>query len=222
MSEWTAESLNQLVTFQKGRKVETNLFHLPGFAHYLGAGALSGKEDGYASTFLAVTANANDVLMLWDGERSGLVGFNLDGVVSSTVSKLTPNGKLISALLYYLLLFNFEWIQNRRTGTGVPHVPKDLGRILKLNYPVSADLQTKIAAVLQTTDQTIDKTKALIEKYQQIRMGLMHDLFTRGIGDDGKLRPPREQAPELYQETPFGWIPREWIFGTCADVCEKE
>lgn len=38
----------------------------------------------------------------------------------------------------------------------------------------------------------------------------MHDLFTRGIGADGKLRPTREQAPELYQETPIGWIPKEW------------
>jgi len=43
----------------------------------------------------------------------------------------------------------------------------------------------------------------------------MHDLFTRGIGTDGKLRPPREQAPELYQQTPItpiGWIPKEWEF----------
>ena len=37
----------------------------------------------------------------------------------------------------------------------------------------------------------------------------MHDLFTRGVTADGKLRPPREQAPELYQETPVGWIPVE-------------
>ena len=38
----------------------------------------------------------------------------------------------------------------------------------------------------------------------------MHDLFTRGIGADGQLRPPREQAPELYQQTPIGWIPKDW------------
>jgi len=70
--------------------------------------------------------------------------------------------------------------------------------------------QNKIAVVLQTVDTAIEKTEALIEKYQQIKAGLMHDLFTRGIGADGKLRPPREQAPELYQQTPIGWIPKEW------------
>ncbi|MDP3479678.1 MAG: restriction endonuclease subunit S [Desulfoprunum sp.] len=71
-------------------------------------------------------------------------------------------------------------------------------------------LQQKIAAILVTLDQTIKKTEALIHKYQQIKAGLMHDLFTRGLTADGKLRPSRDQAPELYQETLIGWIPKEW------------
>lgn len=70
--------------------------------------------------------------------------------------------------------------------------------------------QRRIADVLSTLDKAIEKTEALIAKYQQIKAGLMHDLFTRGVTADGKLRPPREQAPELYQETPIGWIPKEW------------
>jgi type I restriction enzyme, S subunit len=71
-------------------------------------------------------------------------------------------------------------------------------------------VQQKISQVLGAADIAIEKTEALIDKYRQIKAGLMHDLFTRGIGADGKLRPPREQAPELYQETPIGWIPKEW------------
>lgn len=70
--------------------------------------------------------------------------------------------------------------------------------------------QRQIAEILFTIDQTIEKTEALIHKYQQIKAGLMHDLFTRGLTADGKLRPTREQAPELYQETPIGLIPKEW------------
>lgn len=79
------------------------------------------------------------------------------------------------------------------------------------------ETQHKIASVLQTIDQAIEKTEALIEKYQQIKAGLMHDLFTRGVGADGKLRPPREKAQELYQETPIGWVPKEWSY----DFLEK-
>lgn len=70
--------------------------------------------------------------------------------------------------------------------------------------------QNRIAEILLAIDQIIEKTEALIEKHHQIKAGLMHDLFTRGITADGKLRPPREQAPELYQESPIGWIPKEW------------
>jgi len=219
MSEWVTDSLSQLVSVQKGRKVQTSDYELPGYVPYLGAGAISGKNDGYASTAQAVVANFNDVLMLWDGERSGLVGRGLNGVVSSTVTKLTPNVKIDSKLLYYLLLFNFEWIQNRRTGTGVPHVPKDLGRILQLCYPLEHESQRRIARILQTIDQAIEKTEALVKKYQHIKAGLMHDLFTRGVGADGQLRPPREQVPELYQHTPVGWIPKEWDTTTLRTAC---
>lgn len=78
--------------------------------------------------------------------------------------------------------------------------------------------QQKIAAILVTLDQAIERTEALIHKYQQIKAGLMHDLFTRGLTADGKLRPPREQAPELYQETPIGWIPKEWKAKKLGDI----
>lgn len=210
MSNWCSEPLNALVFFQKGRKVDTSPFQLLGYQPYLGAGALSGKHDGYASSNLAVIATPKDILMLWDGERSGFVGYNQQGVVSSTVCKLTPTEKIKSEYLYYALSLQFDWIQNRRTGTGVPHVPKDIGRTLRLMYPFNHAEQTNISFVLQTIDKSINSTENLIKKYQQIKAGLMHDLFIRGIGADGKLRPTREQAPELYQETKIGWIPKDW------------
>ena len=71
-------------------------------------------------------------------------------------------------------------------------------------------VQQKIAAILTSLDTAIEKTEALIEKHQQIKAGLMHDLFTRGVLPNGQLRPLREQAPELYEETSHGWMPRGW------------
>ena len=38
-------------------------------------------------------------------------------------------------------------------------------------------------------DRAIEQTEALIAKYEQIKTGLMHDLFTRGVTTDGRLRP---------------------------------
>lgn len=47
----------------------------------------------------------------------------------------------------------------------------------------------------------------------------MHDLFTRGITPDGHLRPTREQTPDLYKESPLGWIPKEWEVVSIEDIC---
>ncbi|HSW64999.1 MAG TPA: restriction endonuclease subunit S [Dissulfurispiraceae bacterium] len=210
MSEWVSQALGELVAFQKGRKVETSEHLKEGFAPYLGASAISGVIEEYADMRGGVTASIGDVLMLWDGERSGLVGKAQPGVISSTVARLSPKKEIDGEFLYYALDANFEWIQGRRTGTGVPHVPKDLSRILVIHYPEDKKEQRRIAEILSTLDKTIEQTEALITKHQQIKAGLMHDLFTRGVTPDGKLRPPREQAPDLYKESPLGWIPKEW------------
>ena len=55
--------------------------------------------------------------------------------------------------------------------------------------------QRKIAKILTTVDNLIEKTEQLIAKYQSIKQGMMHDLFTRGIDAKGKLRPPQSEAP---------------------------
>ena len=70
--------------------------------------------------------------------------------------------------------------------------------------------QLKIAHILTTVDDLIDRTEALIAKLRAIKQGLMHDLLTRGVDEHGQLRPPREEAPELYRELAVGWVPREW------------
>ena len=82
--------------------------------------------------------------------------------------------------------------------------------------------QKKIARILATLDNLIEKTEALIAKYQAIKQGMMHDLFTRGVDSSGQLRPTHEQAPDLYKPSEFGFgmIPTEWSEGTIADFCE--
>lgn len=71
--------------------------------------------------------------------------------------------------------------------------------------------QKKIAQILSTCDAVIEKTEEVIAKYQAIKQGMMHDLFTCGIDlTTGKLRPKYEDASELYKESELGMIPKEW------------
>lgn len=122
-----------------------------------------------------------------------------------------------SEFLFYAIAQNANFLHRRSQGSTFLAIS---GNDIKI-FPVPAfgiESQKKIAHILQTIDQAIEKTEVLIEKYQQIKAGLMHDLFTRGIAPNGQLRPPREQAPELYQQTPIGWIPKEWEVGTLRDM----
>jgi len=81
----------------------------------------------------------------------------------------------------------------------------------KFSFPLPGlSNQERIAEILSTIDEAIEQTEALIAKTQQIKAGLMLDLFTRGVTADGRLRPPREEAPQLYKESPLGWIPKDW------------
>ncbi|MCU7906559.1 MAG: restriction endonuclease subunit S [Candidatus Thiodiazotropha sp. (ex Epidulcina cf. delphinae)] len=126
-------------------------------------------------------------------------------------------GNLHAPFIYYCLSGQHRYLTFDYTTKAHPSVIRRLYWLPRIEVVA----QQKIAHILQTIDQTIEKTAALIEKYQQIKAGLMHDLFTRGIGADGKLRPLREQAPELYQQTPIGWIPKEWEPLKLKDILER-
>lgn len=96
-------------------------------------------------------------------------------------------------------------------GSGLRHLRKGFVKKLEVKVP-SRPVQTKIVRMLDTIDVTILHTESLIEKYQQIKSGIMNDLFTRGVLPDGSLRPSREEAPDLYYDTPVGCIPKDWKY----------
>lgn len=81
--------------------------------------------------------------------------------------------------------------------------------------------QRTISQILDTLDTTIRQTEAIIEKLQQVKQGLLHDLLTRGIDANGELRPPQSEAPHLYKESVLGWIPREWTVELLDDVAAR-
>ncbi|WP_421795376.1 restriction endonuclease subunit S [Haliscomenobacter sp.] len=78
---------------------------------------------------------------------------------------------------------------------------------IKLKFPKSKDEQSLIATILITIDQAIEKTEQLIAKYERIKIGLMQDLLTRGIDEEGNIR--SEETHE-FKDSVLGKIPKEW------------
>lgn len=106
----------------------------------------------------------------------------------------------------------------RAQGSSIYHIRPDAIKKIEVVYDSDADEQRHIAEILTTCDEVIEKSEAVVEKYRAIKAGMLKDLFTRGIGKNGKLRPPPESAPQLYKDTALGKVPREWEEKTIAEI----
>lgn len=69
--------------------------------------------------------------------------------------------------------------------------------------------QRKIAEILSTVDEGIEKTDAIIEQTQQFKNGLMQKLFAEGIGHT------------RFKDTKIGRIPEEWEVNILASITES-
>lgn len=83
--------------------------------------------------------------------------------------------------------------------------------------------QRRIAEVLETLDDGIRKTEQIVAKLKQVKRGLLHDLLTRGVDDNGQLRDPFRH-PHEFKDSPLGRIPKLWSLqsletATTAPIC---
>ncbi|MCJ7600488.1 MAG: restriction endonuclease subunit S [Desulfobulbaceae bacterium] len=180
------------------------------------------ETDKYSGPLLPINyIDDGDLIFSWSATLKVVIWNRGPGALNQHLYKVVPKPGINKYLLRHLLDFNMEKLAGQSQGSTMKHVTrKELSRFSVI-LPELENYQKKIASILETINQAIEKTEALIHKYQQIKAGLMHDMFTRGLTADGKLRPPREQAPELYQETPIGWIPKEWevvFLGQLSDI----
>ena len=85
--------------------------------------------------------------------------------------------------------------------------PPTLLRFLLRLPPLSE--QRCIAKILDTLDETIRNTEQVIKKLEAMKQGLLHDLLTRGINENGEVRNP-VRHPEQFKHSAIGQIPRVW------------
>jgi type I restriction enzyme S subunit len=202
-SGWSAKQLNELVTVVQGGRLgltKEKDYVAIGIPAYSAAG-----QDGYVD--LTEFHNQEGIVLSAIGANCGRCFYaEGDWTTLANVQAILPNAELNARFLFYRTNIENYWT---RSGSAQPFIKPSSIKTSWIAYP-RVRQQRRIAEILSTVDEAIEETEALIAKYQQIKAGLMHDLFTRGILPNGQLRPPRTQAPDLYQESPLGWIPKEW------------
>ena len=142
-----------------------------------------------------------DVILSKDGTlgRIGLVE-HLPGkaTINGTMMLVRPSHGVFEPgfLYYYLQGRSFRrFIKEKVSGSSVPHIfQRDMVGLLVPGPHLSE--QRKIAAILSSVDDAIEKTRAVIDQVQVVKRGLMQELLTRGL-------PGRHNA--CGAELPEGW-----------------
>ncbi|WP_052588146.1 restriction endonuclease subunit S, partial [Microcystis aeruginosa] len=127
------------------------------------------------------------------------------------------NPEYDSEFVYYNLKYNINKIKNLGEGTTFAEISKTALSKIQISFLENKQEQTQIATILSTIDRAIEQTEALIAKQQRIKTGLMQDLLTKGIDENGNIR--SEETHE-FKDSPLGRIPVEWEVKSLQECVE--
>jgi len=111
--------------------------------------------------------------------------------------------------LFYFLQKNEKKISGKGQIGTQGNLNTDIVKKTLLPLPTFPE-QKKIAEILTTIDDAIEKTAQIIEKTREAKKGLMQRLLTRGIGH------------HKFKKTEIGEIPEEWKIKKLIDTAKNE
>ncbi len=160
---------------------------------------------------------ANTTLVAMYGATAGLVSWlKIKAVTNQAVLAILPkSNETFSRWLYWNFnLYSAKLISSVQ-GSGQPNLNKKIIDELKICQPPFEE-QKRIVEILDTVDESIAHTESLIQKLKQMKAGLLHDLLTRGLDENGELRDAIVH-PEQFKDSPMGRIPKEWELTTIGE-----
>lgn len=72
-----------------------------------------------------VYVTSNDILIAWDGANAGTIGYNLTGIIGSTLAVLRPRDS--NNYIPYIAMFlrsKSSFLRENCTGATIPHIQK--------------------------------------------------------------------------------------------------
>ncbi|MGI3003055.1 restriction endonuclease subunit S [Shewanella algae] len=139
--------------------------------------------------------------------------FNKDVAINQDLKAFFPKKTLETQYLLQWYLSKAEVIESLGTGSTVKGIKLDDIRTLPIDLP-SLPEQQKIAKILTSVDEVIEKTQAQIDKLKDLKTGMMQELLTQGVGVDGK---PHTE----FKDSPVGRIPKAWEVKCLGEIFPK-
>ncbi len=142
------------------------------------------------------------------------VVFDKSVSINQDLKAFYPKPSIETEYLLHWYLSKAEIIENMGTGSTVKGIKLDDIKTLPIDLPPLPE-QQKIAAILTSVDEVIEKTQAQINKLKDLKTGMMQELLTRGVGVDGK---PHTE----FKDSPVGRIPKGWAVLPLSKVAKLE
>lgn len=221
MNNWKPYPLSELANFYNGMAFKPSDWKKEGIK-IVRIEQINNPMSKY-DYFQGIIPNENkiesgDIVFAWSATIKVIIWKNGNAVLNQHLFKVVPKGGFDLLFLYYLIDLSIPKLCENSHGSTMKHIKRSDLNTYIVKVPDSPT-QKRIAKIFSTVDGQIEKTDAIIAKYQAIKQGMLHDLFTRGIDlTTGKLRPTPEQAPELYKPSPLGLIPKDWNYKTLKNI----
>lgn len=152
----------------------------------------------------------NSILVTCIGSLGGMAMSSRPSVTNQQINAVVADSNQESRFHFYNILFNINELTKNAGTTTLPIINKSTFSQIDLLFPPLPE-QQKIATILSSVDDVIEKTRAQIDKLKDLKTGMMQELLTKGIGSGG--------APHTeFKDSPVGRIPSSWEVASLGDT----
>lgn len=151
----------------------------------------------------------NDLLMVWDGARCGLIGKAKKGAVGSTLMKILPSENIHIEYLYHFINSKFIILNTKPKGVGIPHIEPTLLWNFELVLPPLPEqlaIVSKIEVLLSDLENGKQQLLTAQQQLKVYRQSLLKAAF------EGRL---------TNKEVKEGELPKGWKIVELKNLVEK-
>jgi type I restriction enzyme S subunit len=202
-STWSVRSLADLAEYHNGRAFKPTEWSRRGLpiiriAQLTDPTAIPNYFDG-GDLDPRHRAEDGDLLFSWSATLVVVRWNRGPAAVNQHIFKVVERPGVDRSFLQHLLTKSIESLAEESHGSTMKHIRKGVLDTFAVPIPPLPE-QRKIAAILSSVDETIEKTEAVIERLDVVKKAMLEELLTRGM-------PGRHSR---FKETEIGVVPEEW------------